>query len=232
MLNKPFIKSREKFLFAFVENYFEIHKKEIKNDIINAGDSIRTGALSCADLLMGNLGIIRVQENSLVKIDTLVDPATGDTKFAMNNGKIYSTLGKLSKGSFQVKTPTSVASIRGTSFRISAGAYDSRLDVLDGNVHVNPVQNDAVVTSVETMVGSNQTIRLDRDTVIQAIQKKRQLKPLALRQDEIRRIKDEIRSIRPELIEKLRRGARKEFNSKIFDTIKKKKEELKKSKAG
>ena len=156
-----------------------------EGDIINAGDSIRTGALSCADILMGNLGLIRVQENSLVKIDTLVDPATGDTKFSMDQGKIYSTLGKLSKGSFQVKTPTSVASIRGTSFRISAAANDSRLDVLDGNVHVNPVQDNKVITDVETMVGSNQTVRLDRQTVLQAIQKRGGLKVGALRKEEI-----------------------------------------------
>jgi hypothetical protein len=201
-----------------------------EGDIINAGDSIRTGALSCADIIMGNLGLIRVQENSLVKIDTLVDPATGDTKFSMNQGKIYSTLGKLSKGSFQVQTPTSVASIRGTSFKVSAAANDSRLDVLDGNVHVNPVQNNTVITDVETMVGTNQTISLDKQTVLQAIQKRGGLKVAALRKDEIQKIRDEIKNIRPELIEKLRRGARNEFNTKVFDTVKKKREDAEKSK--
>ena len=200
-----------------------------EGDIINAGDSIRTGALSCADLLMGNLGLIRVQESSLVKINMLVDPETGDTKFAMDQGKIYSTLGKLSKGSFQVQTPTSVASIRGTSFRVSAGANDSRLDVLDGNVRVNPVKDNKVVTDVETMVGSNQTISVDRQTVLQAIQKRGGFKPAALRKEEIQKIRDEIKSIRPELIEKLRRGARNEFNTKVFDTIKKKREDAEKA---
>ena len=44
------------------------------------------------------------------------------------------------------------------------------------------------------------------------------------------KIRDEIKNIKPELIEKLRRGARNEFNTRVFDTVKKKREDVEKAK--
>lgn len=184
-------------------------------DFLSIGDSVRTGPLSSADILLGNIGIVRIYENSLVHIKSLIDPNTGDTKIDMDQGKLYSTLEKLKRGSFQVKTPTSVASIRGTSFRISAAQNESRLDVLDGKVQINPVQNNTIIEDVKDLVAANQTVSIDRATVIDAIQKKRSLKVTSLKPDDIKKIREEIRTLKPELIKKKRAELRKNLEKKI-----------------
>lgn len=186
-------------------------------DTLSIGDSIRTGGLSSADILMGDIGIIRIYENTLVQIKTLIDPVSGDTKIDMTHGKLYSTLGKLSKGSFQVKTPTSVASIRGTSFRITADQNDSRLDVMDGKVQINPVQNNTVIENIQKVVEANQTVSIDRETVIQAIKNKAVLKVYALKPEDIKKIREEIKTIKPELMKKMREDARKKLEKKILE---------------
>ncbi len=213
-----------------------IQKTPQDGDFLSIGDSVRTGPLSSADILLGNIGIVRVYENSLIHIESLIDPATGDTKINMDQGKLYSTLEKLKKGSFQVKTPTSVASIRGTSFRMSAAQNESRLDVLDGKVQINPVQNNAVIENIKNLVEANQTVSIDRAAVIDAIKNKRELKVSALNPDEIKKIREEIKTLKPQLIKKMRAESRKKIEKKIqehkekaklrIELLKKRKEEI------
>jgi len=195
-------------------------------DFLSIGDSVRTGPLSSADILLGNIGIVRVYENSLVHIESLIDPVTGVTKINMDQGKLYSTLEKLKRGSFQVKTPTSVASIRGTSFRIIAAQNESRLDVLDGKVHINPVQNNTVIEHVKNFVEANQTVRIDKATVIDAIMNKKKIKVSALNPDDIKKIREEIKTLKPVLMKKMRDESRKKLEKKIHDA----KEKIRKAK--
>lgn len=186
-------------------------------DFISIGDSVRTGPLSSADIMLGNIGIVRVYENSLVHIKSLIDPDTGDTKIEMDQGKLYSTLEKLKRGSFQVKTPTSVASIRGTSFRMSAARNESRLDVIDGKVQINPVENNTVIEDVKNLVEANQTVSIDKATLIDVIKKKRGLKVKSLDRDEIKKIREEIKTLKPGLMKKKRAESRKKLEKKILD---------------
>jgi hypothetical protein len=194
-----------------------VQKAPQDGDPLSVGDSVRTGALSTADILLGDIGIIRIYENSLVHIKTLVDPSTGDTKIDMNQGKLYSTLGKLSRGSFQVQTPTSVASIRGTSFRISAAQDDSRLDVLDGKVQINPVKDNAVIEDVKQLVEANQTINIDRATAIQAFKEKRGLRVSALKAEDLQKIREEIKTIKPEVMKKMRKETQEKLKRKMLE---------------
>lgn len=199
-------------------------------EFLTIGDSVRTGALSSADILLGNIGIVRVYENSLVHLKSLIDPVTGDTKIDMDQGKLYSTLEKLKKGTFQVKTPTSVASIRGTSFRMSAMQNESRLDVLDGKVQINPVQNNTVIEDVKNLVGANQTVSVDKATVMDAIKTKKGFKVAALKPDDIKKIKEEIKTLKPQIMKKMRAASRKKLDKKFHDAKEKMKAAKEKAK--
>jgi hypothetical protein len=200
-------------------------------DVLLAGDSIRTGADSIADILFGTAGIIRVQPDSNIAIATLMDPVTGDSQFNMSDGKINVTLAKLKKGDFRVQTPTAVASVRGTTFRITADEKAMRLDVVTGAVKVNPVQNNTVVTKIEKMVETNQTVNLDKMAVKQSVEDNKEIKVTELKPVEVEQIKDEIKDIKPEILEKLNKDAQKEIREKVLapdDSAAREKEEKEK----
>jgi hypothetical protein len=105
-----------------------------------AGTVVTTGAASDITLDLGINGpIAKVLENSSVSIDDLTFDTAGaepviSTKLAVKSGKIEANVRKTSsQSSYIVKTPTSTASIRGTTFTI----YDNgTVLVWDGCVDV------------------------------------------------------------------------------------------------
>lgn len=185
-------------------------------DILITGDGIRTGADSIADILYGSEGIIRIQPDSNILVSSLMDPATGDSQLDMPQGRIYVTLSKLKKGDFSVKTPTAVASVRGTSFRITADEKASRLDVVTGAVRINPVQNNTVITDVEKTVETNQTVELDEKVLKQVVEQKKEITVREMKAEDMEEIRKEVKDIKPEMIEKLNPEARKEIKEKVL----------------
>jgi len=185
-------------------------------DLLSTGDSIRTGENSIADILFGTAGIIRIQSASNIDIAVLMDQTTGDTQLDMPSGRLNVTLAKLKKGSFQVKTDTAVAAVRGTTFRITADGKATRLDVVSGAVKINPVRNNAVVTAVEATVETNQTVKLDEKAVKQAVDEKKEIAVTELGPEEVKSIREEVRDIKPEVLEKLNDDARKEVKEKVL----------------
>lgn len=173
-------------------------------DILTSSDAVTTAANSLADILIGRRGVVRVDEKTTLKISMIADNAN----LELSNGEIFVTLSKLKKGEFKVVTPTAVASIRGTSFRVYATANASRVDVVSGTVKINPVKDNVVIESVEAVVEPNQTAAIDTEFVEKAavaIEKKKQIEiPVKeLPQEDAKKIKETILSIEPAAIEKL-----------------------------
>ena len=185
-------------------------------DIIQKDDEIITGDMSVADLLLGEEGVIRVQQNSHIKMASVINKTSTDTQIDMDNGKVYITLSKMRKGTFKVKTPTAVASVRGTSFRVTAGENKSKLDVLVGKIKVNPIKDEKVIEEIEAIVEKNQTVEIDKKAVENAIEKKEEIKVAELKKEEIKEIKNEVKNIKPEIVEKLGKEAKKEINENIL----------------
>ncbi len=166
---------------------------------VEAGDVITTGKSSMADISFGNTGVIRVQEHSKLTISSyLLDALRQEGRLSLRSGRVFVTLGKLSKNSsFDVTTPTFVASVRGTSFRVSADTTSSRVDVLAGSVRLNPVKDGSVVAAIETVVEKNNTITIDLKNLDALIAKKAELKPMALTPAERTQIQKEAAKLRP-----------------------------------
>lgn len=186
-------------------------------EVLKKDDTIKTGALSMADILFGTSGLIRIQPDSVITIASLMDATGNDMQMDMDRGKMYVTLSKLEKGTFRVKTPTAVASVRGTSFRITAQKTESKLDVINGSVKLNPVQNNTVVTEVEKMVETNQTATVDLQTAEKAVKEKKEIEVTALKIEEIKEIREEIRDVKSEVIEKLDAEAKSEIKEKVLE---------------
>ncbi|MBN2080515.1 MAG: FecR domain-containing protein [Spirochaetes bacterium] len=189
---------------------------------LTAGNTLMTGDMAMADILLEDRGIIRVHQNSTVLIDSLGDKGADDTQFSMTDGKMYVTLSKLSKGGLRIKTPTAVASVRGTVFRVSAEKGVSRLDVVSGRVAINPVSESRVINEVEEVVEAEETVSVDKETAIKArkaVEKNEKMKLVVrdLEKETAENITSELRNVRPEMMERLEPKARREIREKLYE---------------
>ena len=83
---------------------------------LTQSDIIRTLAGSKVDLSIGTKGGFRLEENAQLSLAVLEEDKT---LLDLSVGKVFVTAEKLSKDAkFEVKTPTAVASIRGTAFLV------------------------------------------------------------------------------------------------------------------
>ncbi|TAL38698.1 MAG: hypothetical protein EPN93_04300 [Spirochaetes bacterium] len=103
------------------------------------GDTIVTGEASFADLAYRDEVKIRVKEHARLLISEMIRAAHGvlSSEMELTRGTVLLDFRKLAHGdSARVKTPTSVAGIRGTSFGVSVDRDSVRYEVLDGKIAV------------------------------------------------------------------------------------------------
>jgi len=113
---------------------------------LQPGASVKTGVASRVDLFLGDNGpVVRILEDTTLGLDKLDFDRTGadtviETQLDLRQGTIQGVVRKLAAASkYEVKTPNTVAGIRGTEYQISA---DGTLHVKTGSVMVaytNPV---------------------------------------------------------------------------------------------
>jgi hypothetical protein len=116
--------------------------KQVKlSSKIEFGDSIKTGPESQVEIGFGNDNTIKIDENAKIVVKELSDPDEGGTIEVFNCfGTVLSNIKKLARGrkEFTVRTPTSVAAIRGTFFFVSYSfkTRTSHINVIAGKVWV------------------------------------------------------------------------------------------------
>lgn len=166
---------------------------EIKENSI-----IKTGKLSIIDLKYKDSGVIRINENSILNISRLfISEQADETVLKMDKGKVFVSVSKLLKKSkFEVKTATTVAAVRGTTFRVSAESGKSRIDVLHGKIKVNPVKDNKVIENVEQYVETNNAIEIEDTAIDEIIEEKKEIEVVRLEQEDIENIKEEVRLIK------------------------------------
>lgn len=97
----------------------QVKSTPIKNgQILKDQDKIDTGPSStCAIKFLDDKSLLRIRENSSCTIETKKEKNVVDKNIFVNIGSFFADLFK-PKGIFQVTTPTSVASVKGTQFWI------------------------------------------------------------------------------------------------------------------
>ncbi|MEW6158917.1 MAG: FecR domain-containing protein [Verrucomicrobiota bacterium] len=125
--------------------------------ILNATDTIRTGANSSADFFLSNNGpVIRVPENSVLRITTLRYENVGqevviETRLHLLRGRLLGNVKKLAPASkYEVLIPHGLVAIRGTQYDIGA---DGEVTVISGTALV--LSNSSLIS-----VGPGQTASL------------------------------------------------------------------------
>jgi len=107
-------------------------------------DRVQTKAKSRAEIMLTGGAKVRIGENSELELtEANVKPLQKDFKANLNKGKIWvsakAAFGE--KKNVVIRTPTAVAAIRGTKYRVSAGEEESSVLVYEGKVDVNWAEN-------------------------------------------------------------------------------------------
>ena len=111
------------------------------NDTVSVGTAIRTGADGSAILMWNNGNALKLTPLTSMTIDeAMIDGTKEVSKATLSSGKLFATAKKLSAAgsSFQVKTPTAVAGVRGTDFTAETDGTMSTFKVGDGQIVVDP----------------------------------------------------------------------------------------------
>lgn len=207
----PVAEPEEQFLFKvqFVLGDVKIRsaageKAANQGDGLVVNDVITTGKKAVVDLLYGKSGVIRVSENSNLIVSSIADKSNNDTIMTMNNGKVLCTLAKLKGTGFKVKTPTAVASVRGTSFTVLSDKKGAKLSVVKGTVAVNPVKEGKIIEdkSIDVEAGKK-TDYIDRKAVDKIIMGKMEIPVMDMTPAEKIEIQTEVKDIKVEEIPEL-----------------------------
>jgi len=109
-------------------------------DIINQGMKIETGRNSFVEIYFGE-NAVKIMENSAVEVTVLITEVNKSekTEIQVENGRVFSrVMKKLAKDDqYRVKTPTAVASIRGTDFMVEEKDGKGTVSCVDGKVRVS-----------------------------------------------------------------------------------------------
>ena len=106
------------------------------------GDKIETKKQARCELTFNDGSVVRVDEQSIYTVEQAkFDKKTKEVESKLSIGKLWANVKKLVQGkdSWKLKSPVAVVAVRGTVYRMNAGA-DSSTQVLvyEGNVAVSP----------------------------------------------------------------------------------------------
>ena len=125
-------------------------------DTVSEGDSVKTGRQSFVTIQFKDTGVIRIQENSLVTMISLFSQDRGE--LFIDHGQVLSKLKRLQKGrEYRIKTPTAVASVRGTEYSTGYINGKSLVAVRKGLVEVDTVAAGEKTTDKPALVGEGKT---------------------------------------------------------------------------
>lgn len=193
-----------------------VTKAAAEGQALGGGDTVVTGRNSMADIAWGDRGLVRVNEKTRITVASLAKKGD-DPDMDMKSGGIMVMLTKLVRGeSFQVKTATQVASVRGTSFQVAADDSSSRVDVLTGSIVVHPVRDGKVFREFMETVTEEHSVSMTRSMARDIIAKRKKIAVALLRKGDLDALTDRFDAVRGSRgFKKLNPRIRNEINERI-----------------
>lgn len=140
---------------------------------VGAGATVSTMESSTCEIQFGNAAVVRLQENTVLQIDSLLSKE-GDRNIKLTDkqGSVLSKVEKLAKGEkFGIKTQSMVCGVRGTQFVVTeVPEKETVLAVKEGKVAVLP-------SSLDTE-GFEEALEVDADTAEKVSAKVDELAPV------------------------------------------------------
>jgi len=193
-------------------------------EVITQGMKIITGDKSFVDIYFGE-NAVKVLSNTVIEIKQLIvnmENNSEETELLIEKGQAFSKISKkLSKNdSYKVRTPTTIAAIRGTDFLVSEENGKGKVSCLDGKVAVR----DATVKDsreVELNAGEEVEVEPGKDLSVRGISEssKKDIKRILndireMRKDIRKRFEEEREAIRKQVVEQ------KEKNREMVQKLK------------
>lgn len=140
------------------------YQKISESIILAEGDMVKTGAQGEAEILLADGAIIRLANNTEVQINqaTLDSLWEQNVNVSLNKGKIWFRIIKIfdDGSSWEVETPTVVATVRGTAFGVEvSGADDVDLLVAESEVFVTEKNSRAAAKQAVAVAGQRMQIK-------------------------------------------------------------------------
>ena len=129
--------------------------------ILNTSDKITTGKGASIEVTFddGLKDIVKIGSNSHVVLES--DAIQKQTSIFMDKGSILLKLEKLEKGSnFQVRTPTAVAGVRGTSFGVQLKSKEAIISDFESKIYVKGLNKEFVENDNELLLNQGWKVRV------------------------------------------------------------------------
>ncbi len=134
--------------------------------LLHQSDSVKTGDNTSASIILFESSIIRLDSNTEVTIQELIQQEEETSvEIKQDYGRTWNTISKMSGiDNYEVHTPTTVASVRGTSFDVYILADGNIIiSVGNGTVNVTTYENGQIMSSIE--VPENLSVSVDPDNL-------------------------------------------------------------------
>jgi hypothetical protein len=114
-------------------------------------DSVKTGDKSSATIILFKSSIVRLDSNTEITIKEIIEGEETSITIEQEAGRTWNTVSKISGiDNYEVQTPTTVASVRGTSFDVFILANGNiSITVTNGTVNVTNYKDGKIVNSLE-----------------------------------------------------------------------------------
>jgi len=129
--------------------------------VLNSYDKITTAKGASIEVTFddGLKDIVKIGGNSHVVLES--DAIEKKTSIFMDRGEILLKLEKLEKGSnFQVRTPTAVAGVRGTSFGVQLKGKEAIISDYESKIYVKGLNQDFVENDDELLLNEGWKVRV------------------------------------------------------------------------
>jgi hypothetical protein len=134
-----------------------------------ASDSIKTGDNSTASIILFKSSIIRLNSNTEVTLQEIIEEEETSVVISQKEGRTWNTVRKISGiDNYEVQTPTTVASVRGTSYDVNIlPDGNTTIGVVEGTVNITVIINGTVIGTVQ--VNENESVTVKPSDLSQSI---------------------------------------------------------------
>jgi hypothetical protein len=133
-------------------------------------DSVKTGDNSSASIIFFKTSIVRLDSNTEVTLEELIREVETSVTIQQDSGRTWNTVSKISGiDNYEVQTPTTVASVRGTGFVVIVSENGSTYyGVSHGILNVSSISNGVIQDSVN--VSGNESVFVFIDLINESLE--------------------------------------------------------------
>lgn len=141
--------------------------------LLYQSDFVKTGNNTYASIVLFESSIIRLDSNTAVILQKVIDEAgKSSITLQQETGRTWNTIQKISGiDNYDVQTPTTVASVRGTTFDVNVTtAGKTEVIVINGTVIVSSTKNGSVINTID--VNGNESVTIEPEKINETLETK------------------------------------------------------------